>query len=715
MFKKVFALLLCVLMLIPCLSACVQRNEDDMGAFITMYLTDEIYNFDPAYANYNNGTRNIVSLMFETLFTLDAEGKVQNSLVNSYKYTEDFEENEFTLQLNLKNTSWSNGLPVTADDVVYAWKRLLNPNNSFEAASLLFDIKNARAVKEGDESIDNLGVEASAQRVVTIFFEAPIDYERFILNLTSIATAPLPESYIEKDPDWAKKSSTMVTSGPFKLGRTQYVDVTDVTFKDDYSQDEYGKVISTGMADYQVKKLAWFYLERNPNYYRNAERDVVDSAVTPYRLLVNCSLTPEEIESEYKAGHLFYIGDIPCSMRADANGFIAQNVQVKDSLSTFVCSLNQNALIDDGGEGTCLFADKNVREALSLVIDREAIRKAVVYAKAATGLVPYGVFETGAGKNATTFRSQATDLIATGANKNKAVEKLNAAGITDPSKYSFTIKVAAYDDVNIVATNMIAEAWKSLGFNVTVQEVETIVNNDVLKAIADEANNKSLDICDDLFVEAITRANYEVITYDYNAFTADAYSVLANFAKSFAGMAVNMSSDNYELNPNRTGYDSEEYNNLMEAVYYVPYFANLDRENDSDFLGIYDTKEEFQAVYDIVKKIYSDNGITPSTNSSDWAAQKAKLLHKAEEMLIADMAIIPVLFNQHAEVINADHLSKIVSNYYVPAVFTKTELKDYLQYTYIDAQGKLVSIFAPFPNPVWEEAGKSYYVEPEKK
>jgi ABC-type oligopeptide transport system substrate-binding subunit len=163
MFKKVFALLLCVLMLIPCLSACAQRNEDDMGAFITMYLTDEIYNFDPAYANYNNGTRNIVSLMFETLFTLDADGKVQNSLVNSYKYTEDFEENEFTLQLNLKNTSWSNGLPVTADDVVYAWKRLLNPNNSFEAASLLFDIKNARAVKEGDESIDNLGVEASAQ------------------------------------------------------------------------------------------------------------------------------------------------------------------------------------------------------------------------------------------------------------------------------------------------------------------------------------------------------------------------------------------------------------------------------------------------------------------------------------------------------------------------------------------------------------------------
>jgi hypothetical protein len=104
-----------------------------------------------------------------------------------------------------------------------------------------------------------------------------------------------------------------------------------------------------------------------------------------------------------------------------------------------------------------------------------------------------------------------------------------------------------------------------------------------------------------------------------------------------------------------------------------------------------------------------------SEDAPELYTLRGERVRSKSEMLIADMVVIPVLFNQHAEVINADHLSKIASNYYIPAVFTKTELKDYLQYTYIDAQGKLVSIFAPFPNPVWEEAGKSYYVEPEKK
>ena len=198
MLKKIIALLLCVLMLIPALSACTKRDENDQGPMITMYLSGEIYNFDPAYAYYNSVTRNIVSLLFETLFTLDDDGKIQKSLVNDYEYIETPEKDEYKLVISLKDTAWSNGLPVTSDDVVYSWKRLLNTNNSFEAASLLFDIKNARAVKEGDESIDNLGVEATSQKIVTVFFEGPVDLDSFFLNLTSVATAPLPESHIEE-------------------------------------------------------------------------------------------------------------------------------------------------------------------------------------------------------------------------------------------------------------------------------------------------------------------------------------------------------------------------------------------------------------------------------------------------------------------------------------------------------------------------------------
>ena len=44
MLKKIIALLLCLLMMIPVLSACATRDENDLGPMITMYLADEIYN-----------------------------------------------------------------------------------------------------------------------------------------------------------------------------------------------------------------------------------------------------------------------------------------------------------------------------------------------------------------------------------------------------------------------------------------------------------------------------------------------------------------------------------------------------------------------------------------------------------------------------------------------------------------------------------------------
>ena len=721
MLKKVIALLLCVLMMIPFFSSCSKRDENDMGPMITMYLTDEIYNFDPFYAYYNSSTLNIVSLLFETLFKLDENGVVQNALVDTYEYVEDAEKDTYKMVMLLKDTCWSNKDPITTDNVIYTWKRLLNANNSFEGASLLFDIKNARAVKEGNVTIDDLGVEANSSKMLTIYFEGPIDVDAFLLNLTSVLTAPLPESHIEKDADWAKKGSTMICSGPFKLGKTEYVNVDEnnvevdkldpnkMVVRDDYALDEWGNLTKATYSD--VKKLSYFVLERNSYYYRNPEEDPIDESVIPHRLLVNCRMSAEEIESEFQNNKIFYIGNIPCSMRANSGSTVMQNVKTSDSMSTFSLYLNQNAMISDGTEnGSTLFASKEVRQALSLAIDRTAIANAVVFASAATGFVPNRVFEAGASqkklfstKEAALFRDNANNtLVSNTANLAAAQALLATAGVT-PANYSFTMNVASYDDVNILATNMIAESWRQLGFNVTVNLVQTIQNNDVLKAIAKEKENKMTDICDDLFVESITRSTFEVVAFDYTAFSPDAFSVLSSFAKSFAGMAVDMKSEDYAMSAHRTGYDSVEYNNLIEAIYYVPYFASLDRETSSSFLGIYETKEEFQATYDAVKAVYDKYGITPTTKVEEWKTQKAALLHKAEELLLTDLPIIPVLFNQHADAYSGEQLTDVSSNYYVPTLFTEVMLENYLDYTYSNKQGKLTSIFASFPIVEWNK------------
>ena len=693
MLKRIFALLLCALMLIPCLASCSAPGEnEDPGAYITMYLTDEIYDFDPINAYYNSQTRDVVSLLFDTLFKINENGDIEKCLVKDYTIN----DAEHSMELTLNSTAWSNGQPISAEDVIFAWKRLLNPNNNYEAASLLFDIKNARAVKHGDASIDDLGIEALETKILKITFEGAIDYNQFILNLTSLATAPLPESHVAKDADWAKKGATIITSGPFKLGKTRY-EKTENMILDDNALDAAGKPISSTAKEYEERVLTSFILERNRYYYRDDTRDSIKSSVTAYRILVDCSKTDEEILQDYKDGKLFYIGDIPVSLRnGDNKSFITDNAKSKNALSTFVLAFNQEREIN----GVKLFAIKEVRQALSLVIDRQAIADALVYADAATGLVPYGVMHTGAGNSASTFRESADYPIKnSGADKTAAQNLLTSAKI-NASDYSFTIKVAASDDTNILITEDVAKAWRSLNFNVTVEKVSTITNNDILKL----TGTVSTDVCDDLFVEALQAANYEVVAYDYNAFSVDPYSVLANFAKPFAGMSIDMDSNDYSLKPNRTGYDSVEYNNLIEAVYYVPYFASLNRETSSDFLGIYKTKEEFQAVYDAVKAVYDKYGISATTDSSKWTSQKATLLEAAEKLLMEDMPIVPVVYHCSAVLIS-DQLTNVTSDYYYPSVFTKTDLKDFGQYTYTDKKGNSVSIFAAFPDIAWDMKG----------
>ena len=112
-----------------------------------------------------------------------------------------------------------------------------------------------------------------------------------------------------------------------------------------------------------------------------------------------------------------------------------------------------------------------------------------------------------------------------------------------------------------------------------------------------------------------------------------------------------------------------------------------------------------RTLYDIVSAIYTENGITPSAKEADWTKQKTVLLHKAETILMEDMPVIPVLFNQNAVMVSGD-LTKVTSTYYIPAYFRKTNLKKYDDYTYVDAKGETVSIFAEFPTIAWDKIGK---------
>jgi len=641
MLKKVISLFLCLLMVATLLVGCAKKDEDDKGAYIYMYLTDMVYDLDPARAFNNESALRVVSLLYDNLFVLDEDGKVKKSLAKDYEIKEDEALGEYTMTITLNETCWTDGIPISANDVVYAFRRTLDPEAAFGAAPLLFDIKNARAVKEGDVSIDDLGVSAPQTNTVEIRFETKIDYEQFLINLTSYALVPLREDIVSRSSeDWAKKPATMCTSGPFRL-RT-------VSLQEVAKNDAEGKTIRTMVPETMV-------LERNAYYYRDMNKDAWDKSVTPYRLIIDYTMTDEQILAAYNEGKIFYVGDIPMSVRASYKDIAT----VSDALSTHTYVPNHNAVIryydeaafatltaqtpnmklggadgktlvplEAGVDGEQIFANASVRRALSLAIDRTTIAQDVVFAQAATGLVPNGMFDT---DRKTSFREVGGSVITTAQDPiAEAKAELAKSGI-DAGKFMFTVSVSAYDDVHMAIAEKVVAAWNAIGFHVALNAIDVRVNDDWDRTTEETPE----DIGDDILAENYRAGIFEVTALDMVAYSADPYSMLAGFAKPFCGEAVEMTpstGEDYVLPPHLIGYDNETYNAKIEQV-----FAEKNIE------------------------------------------ARAPLLHEAEKLLMDDMVVIPVIFNQNA-VLVSENLSKMKATTYCPAIFTKTKLKDYELY-----------------------------------
>ena len=600
--KRIFAFALCLTILVGVLASCagsIPSTSEYKGQQITMYLTETVYDLDPARAYKNESTRSVVSLLFDTLFVLDKDGKVQPSLAASYSYEE--KNGEYFMYITMANTNWSDNTPISADDVVFAWKRLLNPNYSFEAAALLFDIKGAREYNENEGSKDDIKITADKKRL-TIQFNGPIDKDQFLLNLTSLALAPLREDVAggAKGEDWAKKPGTMICSGPFKLARISFSEnakqkYNDINYDVEVTNSAGNKVYidATTSKNFNEQIVNSFIIERNAYYYRNSEKDEnLDASVTPYRIVVDCAMSDSDIKEAYENGTIMYVGDIPMSLREEYKN----EAVVKDSLSTNTIYFNHNAEIN----GKKLFADARVRQALSLAIDREAIANALVFAEAADGLVPTGVFNTNS--KSKLFRDEATTEYKYLKNDlTEAKKLLNAAGIK-ASDYTITFTYAAYDEVHEYIAKEIEKSWEALGFKVELNKRGTVANNDYYKY----TDSVPPDICDDLYAEDLTSGNFEVILLDLVAISADPFSVLAPFAKQFSGQVMDMSDpQNYQMTPHVTGYDSEEYNALIEKIY-----------------------------------------------AEKTTANRASDLHKAEDILMEDMPVIPVVFNKSAYLVS---------------------------------------------------------------
>ena len=175
MMKKFIALTLCLCLCLAVLTSC-GLGEDEKGPSIQLYLADFPQTLDPALVHANSDVTQLLSLLFEPLTTIDEDGDVSGALAsNWYSYYDEVNE-EYAIYFELEETFWSNSNQVTADDVIYAWKRILAPATESPYASLLYCIKNAKAVKAGLMTSDDLGITAEDDTLLKVVFEDAKDF-----------------------------------------------------------------------------------------------------------------------------------------------------------------------------------------------------------------------------------------------------------------------------------------------------------------------------------------------------------------------------------------------------------------------------------------------------------------------------------------------------------------------------------------------------------
>lgn len=625
---RILCLVLCLLMLVPMAAAC--SKDSTYGAQINMYLSNEVYKLDPAYAYLDASAGKLLGMLYEGLMTIDEKGKLQKALLDSYTYTEDEgvlkddpSDDVYEMVITLKASAWSDGTAVSANDFAYAWRRILDPAFDCEAAALLYDIKNAKEYKTTGISVDEVGIEPDKERL-TIKFAHSIDPEEFLRKTASVALAPVRQS-VTKYYDWASASSTIATNGPFMI-----------------------RTYSPGVS---------MQLVRN-SYYR---RDVTDEDSTPsptkyvkpYCINIDFQLNSEEMMKKYEDGELFYISELP--MDKATRKKYKEKVELMDTLNTHTYMFNLNKEP---------FNNKAVRQALSLVIDRQQIVDEIVYASSATGYIPSGLNDK---TDKDDFAKNNSKKLSSSAKYDDAMELLRSAGI-NPASYGqleLIVKVDAVattgtdgddtlsttdfdtDVLDYVVAEMVVEMWNSLGFNFKVVPVNAVRYKEAESAMVQYRDVQSEKIfgiygsvdewVTDKTSNTVTaeRAQFDVIAIDSAMLVDDAFYALAPYATKFSGSAMIGDYEDDNIYGHMSGFKNEEYDKLIEEAYEAKINGNT--------------------------KVLSEK------------------LHAAEELLLDEMPVVPIFVYKEAVLIS-DDLSKVEFDYFGHPIFNKVKLKNWEDY-----------------------------------
>lgn len=295
----------------------------------------------------------VILNLIEGLTRTDEKGQAIPAMAERWEVSPD----QRTYTFHLRQAAWSNGEPVTADDFVFAWRRMLDPATAAEYAHQLFFLEGAEEFNAGrSKDPSTIGVKALSTGTLEVRLRNPAP---FFPNVTAhYAYSPLKESWVRAHPSWPSSPSEYLVNGPFRLAEWRHND----------------RIV----------------LKKNPRYYRASE---VTLETVEMPMVKNASTALQLWES----GRIDLIeGDIPLPdiPRLKREG----KFRTSPYLGTYFVSFNTQRKP---------FDDPRVRKAFALVLNREQITRAILRGgqPPAYGMVPLGI-ETPKGD----FRKAGGDL-----------------------------------------------------------------------------------------------------------------------------------------------------------------------------------------------------------------------------------------------------------------------------------------------------------------
>lgn len=260
--------------------------------------------------------------VLEGLTINDLSGHTQPGVAESWE-TKDSKVWIFHLR---KDAKWSNGDPVTAQDFVYSWQRLSDPQiaSPYESYPQYAHIVNIDEIIAGKMKPDTLGVKALDANTLEVTLSEAIPYFPKLLSHPSMS--PVPQKVVEKFGEKWTQPANWVGNGAFKVKNW---------------------VVNERLV-----------LERNPLYWNNAKTVINQVTYLP----ISSEVTDV---NRYRAGETdMTYNNLPIELFQKLKREIPKEVHVDPYLCTYYYEINNQK---------APFTDVRVRTALKLGLDRDII------------------------------------------------------------------------------------------------------------------------------------------------------------------------------------------------------------------------------------------------------------------------------------------------------------------------------------------------------